>query len=366
MTDTSKTTKRNSDGRTYVNTKIAIAKTKSTKDFPEFTEKTSVYKLLTDLIEINVKGFRGIVVTALVGMHLSDDYDPLNNFYKCNPRSIFEEGIWYALKENGIPCGKSDPLNVAKNISQLDENWAKGRRPQSAATAVVKYLQMVTTEDDIKKRLILIDYFFFRLLKYAQKIKAHPLIKVDVTEQSKLEIGNNVIKFTLEYPESGQLPQFLVSILLQAIFKESNVSVVGGEESVFGTNTTSKKPADIWLEEQGIPTNLYEITVKKVSKKRLDDSVDALERTGHLDCSVTFICRLPEDVTELDLLDNHIIYSGKHFEFIDYHSFCLSLFALLSKNEVEDILLKTSELVKDVNISMPTKMGWDKIFAPKT
>jgi hypothetical protein len=153
MADTSKTTKRNSDGRTYVNTKIAIAKTKSTKDFPEFTEKTSVYKLLTDLIEINVKGFRGIVVTALVGMHLIDDYDPLNDFYKCNPRSIFEEGIWYALKDNGIPCGKSDPLNVAKNTSQLDENWAKGRRPQSAATAVFKFLQMVTKEDDIKKNL---------------------------------------------------------------------------------------------------------------------------------------------------------------------------------------------------------------------
>ncbi|OYQ61818.1 hypothetical protein B9G53_25425 [Pseudanabaena sp. SR411] len=271
MSNTSKTTQRNSDARAYVKTKIGIAQTKSTGDFPGFTEKTPIYKLLTDLIEINAKGFRGIVVTALVGMHLNDNYDPLNDFYKCNPRSIFEEGIWYALKENGIPCGKSDPLNVAKNISQLDENWARGRRPQSAAMAVVKFLQIVRKEDDLKKRLILIDYFFFRLWKYAQQIKVHSLIKVDVTEQSKLEIGNNVIKFTLEYPESGQLPQFLVSILLQSIFKESNVSVVGGEESVFGTNTTSKKPADIWLEEQGTPTNLYEITVKKVSKKRLDD-----------------------------------------------------------------------------------------------
>ena len=57
----------------------------------------------------------------MTGLHLNDSYDPLNNFYGCNPRSIFEGGIWYALQENGIPCGKSDPLNVAKNINELNE-----------------------------------------------------------------------------------------------------------------------------------------------------------------------------------------------------------------------------------------------------
>jgi len=134
---------RNNSGKYYVNTRLGVAKTKSLEDFPEFTSSTEIYKLLSELIEVNAKGFRGVVVTALTGLHLDDGYDPLNNFYGCNPRSIFESGIWYALQENGIPCGKSDPLNVAKNANQLNEDWARGRRPQSAAMAVVNTLELL-------------------------------------------------------------------------------------------------------------------------------------------------------------------------------------------------------------------------------
>ncbi len=83
---------------------------------------------------------------------------------------------------------------------------------------------------------------------------------------------------------------------------------MGGEESVFGTNTTSKKPADIWLENNDTQTNLYEVTVKPVSKKRLDDSLDALKSTGHLNHSVTFICRMPYDIKELEVENGSYTY----------------------------------------------------------
>ena len=291
----------------------------------------------------------------------SNSYEPLNDFYGCNPRAIFENGIFYALQENNIPCGKSDPLNVAKNVNRLNEDWAKGKRPAKAALAAVEFLRLTLEASDCERER-LIDYFFFRLWQYAQKVSDYEVVHVDAVLKSKLEVGNRLIAFTLAYPEAGALPQFLVANLLQANFKHSAIAVVGGEESVFGTNTTSKKPADIWLEEGGEPTNLYEITVKKVTLKRLNDSVDALKTTRRLNCTVTFICRLPEDISELALVSNHFTYRGKRFDFVDYRAFCLSLFVLLSKDDVEEVLERTSELVENVNTSLRTKSGWNYLF----
>lgn len=172
-----KIAERNHSGQYYVNTRLGVAKTKRADDFPEFGPDSSEHKLLTELIEVNAKGFRGVVVTALTGLHLDESYDPLNNFYGCNPRSIFEGGIWYALQDNGIPCGKSDPLNVAKNANQLNEDWAQGRRPQTSAMAVVKFLRLVTSSNKAK-RARLVDYFFYRLWSYAQSVVGYPLAEV--------------------------------------------------------------------------------------------------------------------------------------------------------------------------------------------
>jgi hypothetical protein len=356
---------RNSSGKYYVNTRLDVAKTKTTEDFPDFDSSTEVYSLLTDLIEVNAKGFRGVVVTALVGLYLNDKYDPLNDFYSCNPRSIFEYGIWYALQENGIPCGKSDPLNVAKNANQLNEDWARGRRPQKAAMAVVKFLHLVI-ESSQAKRARLIDYFFFRLWEYAQSVTQYQLTDVFTSSASRQQIGLKLIDFTLRFPESGKLPQFLVAQLLEGVFRSSSIEVIGGGESVFGTNTTSKKPADIWLEIDGIETNLYEITVKNVSRKRLDDSLDALRLTGHLEKSVTFICRLPEDVGELVIENGSFLYKGKYFNFVDYRSFCITLFALLLEADVNLIFKKVADFVQDMHVSMTTKVGWNEFFSINT
>lgn len=356
-----KIAERNNSGQYYVNTRLGVAKTKNDEDFPEFGENTAVHNLLTDLIEVNAKGFRGVVVTALTGLHLNESYDPLNNFYGCNPRSIFEGGIWYALQENGVPCGKSDPLNVAKNANQLNEDWAQGRRPQSAAMAVVNFLRLIM-EAKKSKRARLIDYFFYRLWKYSQSISSFQLAQIESSDHTNQTIGSKLVDFTLKYPESGNLPQYLTAQLLAGLFRTSEIEVVGGDESVFGTNTTSKKPADIWLEIEGVPTNLYEVTVKPVSLKRLDDSLDALHSTGHLDYPVTFICRIDLDVQELSLENGSFQYKGKRFDFIDYRFFCLSVFALLNEEECSTVLANVAKFVQDNNISMRTKSGWNEFF----
>jgi hypothetical protein len=213
------------------------------------------------------------------------------------------------------------------------------------------------------KKARLIDYFFFRLWKYAESVTDYELVEVELSSYSKQILGNKLTEFTLKYPESGNLPQFLVSQLLSGVFGTSEIQVVGGNESVFGTNTTSKKPADIWLEVGGVETNLYEITVKPVSKKRLDDSLDALKYTGHLRHPVTFICRLPIDIAELDVVNGSYTYKGKIFDFIDYKNFCCSLCAILSDEEFDIVLNNIANFVQDMHISMKTKAGWNEFFA---
>lgn len=354
-------TERNKSGQYYVNTMLGVAKTKCKEDFPEFEAGSKVQKMLTDLIEVKSKGFRGVVVTALTGLHLNENYDPLNNFYGCNPRSIFESGIWYALNENGIPCGKSDPLNVAKNTNQLNEDWAQGKRPQKAAIAAVNYLRLVMGSNK-SKRARLIEYFFFRLWTYSQTITELQLAEIDSSKHSNQIIASRLVNFTLKYPESGNLPQYLVSQLLSALFRTSEIEVIGGDESVFGTNTTSKKPADIWLEIDENPINLYEVTVKPVTLKRIDDSLDALQSTGHINYPVTFICRIDKDIKHLNLIDGSFKYKGKYFDFVDYKSFCLSVFSLLNEKECSTVMNNLASYVQDKNISFKTKIGWNKFF----
>lgn len=344
-----------------MNTRLGVAKSQSFRNFSEFDSSSGVHRLLTDLIEVNAKGFRGVVITALTGMHLNDNYDPLNNFYGCNPRSIFEGGIWYALQENGIPCGKSDPLNVAKNINHLDEAWATGRRPQSAALAAVNFLRLIVKANK-SRRARLIDYFFFRLWKYSESIASFKLATVDSSSTSRYRVANALVKFTLKYPESGMTPQLLVSSLLSAVYRDTQVHVHGGGESVFGTNTTSKKPADIWLVSGEQETNLYEVTVKPITLKRLDDSIDALRSTGHLDKSVTFVCRIPEDIAALDVNDEVVVYKGKEFGVIDYRSLCLSVCALLTNETLEDVFSGIAVEMANVNVSLKTKNGWNEFF----
>jgi len=197
---------------------------------------------------------------------------------------------------------------------------------------------------------------------YAESVTSYQITKIEHSSKSRQILGNRLIEFSLKYPESGKLPQYLVSQLLTSVFHTSAIEVVGGAESVFGTNTTSKKPADVWLEIGGNETNLYEVTVKSVTKKRLDDSIDALNSTGHLNHSVTFICRIPIDVAELNVVEGSYIYKGKYFDFIDYHAFCSSLCALLNDEEFSCVLKNIADFVQDMHISMRTKTGWNEFF----
>ncbi len=355
-------TERNQFAEDYVTTKLDEASAHGLDDFWDLPDLVELREILNNLVWVKAMGFRGLVLTAIVGLEINPDYDPLNDFYDSNPRSIFEKGIFYALRGR-VPSGKSDPLNVAKNASVLNENWAKGKRPEKAALAAVKYLQEIMDADPERQEK-LIDLFFYTLWSYGDSVAS---IKIEVPAREQLsnqEFAHICNRFVLEFPESGTVPQFVVFKLLEAVYAHSAVAVEGGLESVFGTNTTSKKPADIWLEEDGKFTNLFEITVKKVDEKRLDDCVDSLAAMGILDLPVQFICRLPQDVSELsDMQNSTVSVHSKHFDFQDIQEFIRSLITLLSQEQITALLAEFAEFLEQVERPVATKDGWNKILS---
>ena len=304
---------RNKNVENYVNQKISEVKKLKEKDFSDFNTNSEMYKMLSDLIVTNNKGYRGIVITAIVGLHLDQKYDPLNNFYGCNPRAIFENGIYLALVSNKIPCGKSDPLNVAKGVSKLDESW----RSTKEARAVINFIKKILNEKNTKDKENLINYFFFRLVNYAESInKIEINTKILNGDITKRLLGEKISTFIVSHPERGSTPQFVVGKILENIYLHSKVEVMGMGESVFGTNTTSKKPADIWtrLEEKII--NLYEITVKKIDLKRIEDCFSVLSQMNEINSSITFICQLTENTKDINLINGTYCYKNKIFDFI--------------------------------------------------
>ena len=353
---------RNERAKQFIIDKLDLVSSFSESNFWDLDDYQNLNGILQKLINVSAMGFRGIVATAITGKYLNPVYDPLNDFYSCNPRSIFEQGIFYAFEEKHIPCGKSDPLNVAKNINVLNVEWAKGKRPQSAAQAVVDYLKYIETAKEKDKEKI-INFFFFKLLQYAKSINAIE-IKLPKNQKWPSQIfALKLCQFFLEYPESGTLPQLIISKLLNKVYENSNIVVCGGDESVFGTNTTSKKFADIWLETDGIPFNLFEITVKKIDAKRLDDCIQSLHALNALDLPIHFICRLPVDVDTLKNLEDFTLnYKQKTFNFVDIRSFAHSLSSLLSDDQINETLSDIQNFVKQINRPVKTKEGWKKIF----
>ncbi len=353
---------RNEIAKQFVEDKLNHVSGFTISDFEDIQNFQQVENILNNLINVKAMGFRGVVATAITGMHLNSEFNPLNNFYSCNPRSIFEQGIFYAFADR-IPCGKSDPLNVAKNTNVLDEEWANGKRPQASAQAVVDYLRHLESTAGLEREKI-INFFFYKLVEYANSVTAIKIKMPKVQGLPNQLFATKLTRFILEFPESGTTPQLVISTLLKKIYEFSQISVEGGDESVFGTNTTSKKPADIWFEKDGTPTVLFEITVKKIDAKRLDDCLQSLASLSMLDRPVNFICRLPNDISTLNDVENGFLnYKGKIFNFIDISSYILSLSSMLSEQQISEILGELGLFMEKIERPIKTRKGWNSIFS---
>lgn len=348
---------RNSLVKQWVKDKLDTVKLLSDESF-SFVD-SAVASELRALIEVNAKGFRGVVITSMVARYIDSSFSPFVDFYACNPRTIFEQAIWYVLTDYNIPCGKSDPLNVAKNTNILDEMWAKGKRPESAALAAVAFMRRYFNDETQEGRELLENYFFYKLLSYANTLANFTIKDVDASNVARQWLANSLIAFSLGAPEAGATPQLLVSLLLEQVFSSSRVKICGGEESVFGTNTTSKKPADIWMESpDGDVEIMFEVTLKKIDIKRLDDFIGSIESVDLRDVPMSFVCRLPEDIASLSDVDNGVLsYKGFSFEFVDYASFIRSHFSLLSHEAASQVYDRMQVFVESVNTSVGIRIS---------
>lgn len=356
-------TTRYEQARRLVNGWLEVAKAGSSIPPNEYKRERRV---LEELIPVKAAGFRGIVLTAIVGKQLDPSYDPSTDFYASSPRTLFEKGIYYALQENRVPCGKSDPLNVAKNAQVIDQTWAKGRRPESAAMAAVDYISLVQLNwgkqgyrDD------LIALFFDRLWEYAEFCMSADVPLAEFEGTPPVRIAAKLSKFTADFPEGGATPQLVVGTLIAKLREgvEGYAGVDGVHESVFGTNTTSKKPADVWEEmTDGSIGQLYEITAKPVDRKRLDDCVDSLTTLDLGGKIVTFICRLPQDISSLAAADETLLYKGVMFQFIDIDEFIRTSFCVLAPERQAEVIDAVDQFVKDTNRKIEVKQGWATAF----
>ena len=323
--------------------------------------------VLERLIPIHTDGFRGITLTAIMGKMVREDINSSNEFGDINPRPVFEKGIRPVLKRHKVPTGASPPLNVAKNVQVIDEKWAEGRKPEDAALAAVDYIRRVNRHwqnEALRRDLILM--FLERLLEFADEIGQLDVELELSAEEAPISIARRLSNFVIDFPEAGAAPQFLFSRLLEALRGEdaSIESVLGGDASVFGTNSTSSKPADVWevLPDQNIG-NLFEVSCKKVDYERLDAAVESYAKLNWPNLPVTFVCLLPENVRELSLVDGAVIHRGMRFQFCDLRSFIEVSFILLTPVKRVWVVEQFNEFVSDPSRRIKTKKAWADLFA---
>lgn len=334
---------------------------------PKPTSYKSERKVLERLIPIPTDGFRGITLTAIMGKLVNEEVHTGNQFDSINPRGVFERGIRPVLKEHKVPTGASPPLNVAKNVQVLDAKWAEGRKPEEAALAAVDYIRRINRHwenEELRDDLIMM--FMQRLLEYADEVGSHIVSMPALDHEAPSDVAAKLVEFTIKHQEGGATPQYVVGTLLSAVRSSDSdyKSVEGIEASVFGTNTTSNKPADIWerLSNQSLG-NLYEVTCKKIDIDRLDAAVDSFAKLGLPNTPITFVCRMLTDLSTLKLTSHSIVHRGVTFQFIDLGALVIAMYLLLTDEKRRLVLEEIASYVADPSRKITTKTGWKEIVA---
>lgn len=120
---------------------------------------------------------------------------------------------------------------------------------------------------------------------------------------------------------------------------------------------------DTTMPDKPSSVNLFEVTLKKVDCKRLDDCLQSLSSVSMLEHQVSFICRLPADVAELsEYKDGTLKYKGKTFNFVDIDGFIRSTTVLLSSSQIKKLQLSLVAFMAEINRPVATKSGWAEIF----
>lgn len=248
------------------------------------------------LFQTPIWGHREIILTIILARLLNPRFKASENFYACNPRSLFEKPIRKALREYAIPHRKSGPLNVAKNSKKINSVWATDKHGGEIAMNVVKIVKKIelVSISDLKR------FALAFVARYKQEAKRIKEMEVNLPPQENpVHISKLCIDLINSVPDGGATPQITVGLLMETINndRKNNVVVSGHRDSVSATNTTSKKPGDIIEKINSEAELIYEVTTKKFGDDRLIESHEAVMAYNQKIKDVFVICR-PEDVPE--------------------------------------------------------------------
>lgn len=250
---------------------IKQGKSKKAIEYPAPFTKEEVEKLFTS----HIWGHREILLTILLARILDPKFKASEDFYACNPRSIYEKPIRALLNANGIPHKKSGPLNVAKNIQKINAVWAHNKRGDGMALVTAELVAKIENVSKAKLEKFALAYVQRYLLEAKRvaklKFKAQPT-------QDAFLLASLCKDIISDVPDGGAMPQLIVGLLIEH-FNEGNGSRIktsGHLDSVSTTNTTSKKPGDVVEEFPDGSGRIYEITVKAFSTDRMMESYEAV------------------------------------------------------------------------------------------
>lgn len=302
------------DAKIYKLLSDYLAKADNSPSFNEPFDASEVETLFTTTIW----GHREIILTVLLTRLVYPDFKASENLYKYHPRPVYEKPIRTALREHGIPHKKSAVLNVAKNITRLDMDWATAKNQEGVAVSVVKIVQKIeaVSSEDLKQFAAA---YISRYNQEATRIK-DLAVKLD-PQENPIFIGQLCVDLINDVPDGGATAQFIVGSLMEMsnTARKSDVNVSGHLDSVSATNTTSGKPGDV-IELLGSGKELvYEITTKAFNDDRLIESHEAVTVYDKEIADVFVICTAADVPEALETTPTAYLMASTQYQQLSYY-----------------------------------------------
>lgn len=308
----------------------------------------------------DVKGYREVLLTVLVAWTDGVVFDPCDgDFYACNPRGLFEQGIRPALLQSGLKSRKSGPLNVAKAQRKLDESWANSRQDTTTAALVVALMRW-SAEDIPGRTALVLSSLVVELIEEASHfttLAVSPPTAISAPEASTL-----MEALIDEAPNAGNTAQVVVHAALVAIHHQDGASV-GDVGRASETNLTSKKPADLSVLAPWMTTpHLYEVTTKTIDRNRLEDSDDSIIEFGGGARSVTWLCLIPNNISTITPVCGCLISArGIRHEFVDLREWIRTVMELLGEHRRDAFIVQITRYIDDAQTDHDVKIAWKRI-----
>jgi len=267
--------------------------------------------------------------------------------------------------------GKSDPLNVAKNVYVINEEWATGRRPEYAAEAAVRLIKRVSKASEDELRVLLRALVWCYLALSPLYTRELPTIASGIDP----EVAHGVLFRLIEMaPAGGDTAQRVVGAVLQA---QHDMFGLGGAlegigEGAHVADTTSGKPGDLW-ETLGGRLHVYEVTTKKVDAQRLRECAGTISsylsglEEGPVAVETTFLCDLSqvelEGLEDEGLLGRSLTYQGIRYHFVGLQGWIFFMLERLGPKGREIVVGLVSLYVQDPATQLGVKRAWEELVS---